>query len=154
MVIKHYSGTNMPKPRFFIIIDYSEWSRNHRVFSLYMRDYSCGYASSSRSNFRTSSRLEDPNPGYGYDSAVCFPAAGSMSSLLWVGSGFQSNCRGFRHGPRRRRHHRIPAAFHFCNCLVGMGYIAIAAIFVDTDSDWGAWQVVSSSSRQSADAVG
>ena len=39
MVIKHYSGTNAPKPRFFIIFDYSEWSENHRVFSLYMQDY-------------------------------------------------------------------------------------------------------------------
>ena len=39
MVIKHYSGTNTPKPRFFIIFDYSEWSENHRVFSLYMQDY-------------------------------------------------------------------------------------------------------------------
>ena len=39
MVIKHYSGTNTPKPRFLIIFDYSEWSKNHRVFSLYMQDY-------------------------------------------------------------------------------------------------------------------
>ena len=39
MIIKHYSGTNTPKPRFFIIFDYSEWSKNHRVFSLYMQDY-------------------------------------------------------------------------------------------------------------------
>ena len=39
MVIKHYSGTNTPKPRFIIIFDYSEWSKNHRVFSIYMQDY-------------------------------------------------------------------------------------------------------------------
>ena len=39
MVIKHYSGTNTPKPRFLIIFDYSEWSKNYRVFSLYMQDY-------------------------------------------------------------------------------------------------------------------
>ena len=42
MVIKHYSGTNTPKPRFFIIFDYSEWIENHRVFSLYMQDYIVG----------------------------------------------------------------------------------------------------------------
>ena len=39
VVIKHYSGTNTPKPRFLVIFDYSEWSKNHRVFSLFMQDY-------------------------------------------------------------------------------------------------------------------
>ena len=40
MIIKHYSGANTPKPRFFIFFDYSERSKNHRVFSLYMQGYS------------------------------------------------------------------------------------------------------------------
>ena len=39
MVIKLYSGTYTPKPRFFILFEYSEWSKSHRVFSLYMHDY-------------------------------------------------------------------------------------------------------------------
>ena len=27
-----------PKPRYFYFGEYSEWSKNHRVFSLYMHD--------------------------------------------------------------------------------------------------------------------
>ena len=39
MVIKLYSGTYTPKLRFYIFCGYLEWSKNHRVFSLYMQDY-------------------------------------------------------------------------------------------------------------------
>ena len=38
-VIQLYSGTPHAKTKVLFVGEYSEWSKNHRVFSLYMHDY-------------------------------------------------------------------------------------------------------------------
>ena len=81
MVIKLYSGTYTPKPRFLFFFEYSEWSKNHRVFSLYMHDYMATHPE-AKIRFRASDMVLNVHSDTSYLSAAkCRSRAGGYFFL-------------------------------------------------------------------------